>query len=102
MGKCVNPNHPDIIRLSNETGLHVASIPAKISYWQEQNNNDEFPTKSQLTLFADNKLNFSDKVKNFFKQFFNSKELHNFLKSQSKTFYTKKDIDFLIDKFSSK
>ena len=50
MAKCVNINHPDFLRLVDETGMHPAVLSAKMGVWMEQNNTDNWPTLEQLNI----------------------------------------------------
>lgn len=45
MKRCVNIKHPEILSISEATGIHPLNIASAISVWQEENNTDEFPNK---------------------------------------------------------
>lgn len=50
MIKCVNINHPEVKALSEQLGLPVIVIAAKISKWQELNNTEAFPTAEEINI----------------------------------------------------
>lgn len=99
MSNCVNHNHPDVIKLANEAGIHPASAASKIAIWQEQNNTTSFPNT-----LVNNETTFSQKISDFFNGLFENKNFLNFVTDMSnsgRVLLRKKELIESVHKFGN-
>jgi len=51
MATCINTNHPEFLKLVQESGLEPLVLAAKVGVWMDENNTEVFPKLEQLNKY---------------------------------------------------